>query len=394
MTNNTALLDEVDQPLYIVPDHDKVPFCLNIKQFQDDLHQEPIYLEAVFNIYINIMTWFVQNVNLTWKFLLGFAKQQLIRKCSRNLRQHKKTGESSRDISSLFHDSTSLHEGVTDTTIEQSINTDTNDSIEEPPSITNTTNKSSHDSHIPLLHAVDKPSTYLPTTITMSEDHLRACVGFHQVETMKKHFNDLYLDSIKLDTLPPDAVFDIGDLATMHKKPRCTKPVPRPKCFIDTMHMDVIFGLEISVGNVHYGLLFTDHFSWMTYLYPLQNLTTDIPKQLEAFFAHIGSIPHHLISDFDLKLIRGKAQEYLNSLFIHVNAAPSYHQDKNGLVECHWQTMVTMARNWLASAELPSSFWFYAICQAAEVCNYFHYKLEDGTLTTPFELAHHTKPDL
>jgi hypothetical protein len=95
-----------------------------------------------------------------------------------------------------------------------------------------------------------------------------------------------------------------------------------------------------------------------------------------------------------LKLIRGKAQEYLNSLFIHVNAAPSYHQDKNGLVECHWQTMVTMARNWLASAELPSSFWFYAICQAAEVCNYFPYKLEDGTLTTPFKLAHHTKPDL
>ena len=300
---------------------------------------------AVFNIYINIMTWFVQNINLTWKFLLGFAKQQVIRKCSRNLRQHKKTGESSRDISSLFHDSTSLHEGVTDTTIEQSINTDTNDSIEEPPSITDTTNKSSHDSHIPLLHAVDKPSTYLPTTITMSEDHLCACVGFHQVETMKKHFNDLYLDSIKLDTFPPDAVFDIGDLATMHKKPRCTKPVPRPKCFIDTMHMDVIFGLEISVGNVHYGLLFTDHFSWMTYLYPLQNLTTDIPKQLEAFFAHIGTVPHHLISDFGLKLIGGKAREYLNSLLVHVNAAPSYRQDKNGLAESRWQTMVTMAQN-------------------------------------------------
>ncbi len=73
------------------------------------------------------------------------------------------------------------------------------------------------------------------------------------------------------------------------------------------MHMDIIFGLEISVGNVHYGLLFTDHFSWMTYLYPLQNLTTDIPKQLEAFFAHIGTVPHHLISDFGLKLIGGKA---------------------------------------------------------------------------------------
>jgi len=80
-------------------------------------------------------------------------------------------------------------------------------------------------------------------------------------------------------------------------------------------------------------------------------------------------------------------------LLVHVNAAPSYRQDKNGLVESHWQTMVTMARNWLASAELPSSFWFYAIRWAAEVCNYFPYNFEDGALTTPFELAHQTKPD-
>jgi hypothetical protein len=37
-------------------------------------------------------------------------------------------------------------------------------------------------------------------------------------------------------------------------------------------------------------------------------------------------------------------------LKIHVNAALAYHQDKNGLVERHWQTLVAMARNWLASA--------------------------------------------
>jgi hypothetical protein len=62
----------------------------------------------------------------------------------------------------------------------------------------------------------------------------------------------------------------------------------------------------------------------MTYLYPLQNLTSDIPKQMQTFFAHIGSPLRHLISDFDLKLIGGKAREYLNSLLIHVNAAPSF----------------------------------------------------------------------
>jgi hypothetical protein len=132
------------------------------------------------------------------------------------------------------------------------------------------------------------------------------------------------------------------------------------------MHMDIIFGPKISVWNVYYGLLFTDCFSQITYLYPLQNLTTDTPKQLEAFFVHIGTIPHRLISDFDLKLIGGNAWEHLNSLLIHVNAVPSYCQDKNGLAECHWQTMVTMACNRLASAELLSRFWFYSICQAAE----------------------------
>jgi hypothetical protein len=53
-----------------------------------------------------------------------------------------------------------------------------------------------------------------------------------------------------------------------------------------------------------------------------------------------------------------------------------------------------MARNWLASAELPSTFWFYAVCHAAEVCNYFPTTLENGEISTPFELAHQTKPDL
>jgi hypothetical protein len=61
-------------------------------------------------------------------------------------------------------------------------------------------------------------------------------------------------------------------------------------------------------------------------------------------------IPKRVISDFDLKLVGGHARRYLNSLLVHVNAAPSHHQDKNGLVKRHWQTIVYMARNRLASA--------------------------------------------
>jgi hypothetical protein len=53
-----------------------------------------------------------------------------------------------------------------------------------------------------------------------------------------------------------------------------------------------------------------------------------------------------------------------------------------------------VAQNWLASAELPETFWFYAAKWATDVCNYFPLQLEDGQWTTPFMLAHHTKPNL
>jgi len=52
-----------------------------------------------------------------------------------------------------------------------------------------------------------------------------------------------------------------------------------------------------------------------------------------------------------------------------------------------------MARNWLASAELPGKFWFYAVKRATEICNYFPLKLDDGSWTTPLELAHKSKLD-
>ncbi len=55
---------------------------------------------------------------------------------------------------------------------------------------------------------------------------------------------------------------------------------------------------------------------------------------------------------------------------------------------------MAMARNWLASAELPGKFWFLAVKRAAEICNYFPLQLEDKTWTTPLTLAHGIKPDL
>jgi len=93
---------------------------------------------------------------------------------------------------------------------------------------------------------------------------------------MKHHLQALYQDTISLDTTPADAVLDMGDLASIRKTPRNTYPVSRPHSFGDVIHMDIVFGPDLSIGNIHYGLLFTDRFSRMTYIYPLQNLTSDL----------------------------------------------------------------------------------------------------------------------
>jgi hypothetical protein len=153
------------------------------------------------------------------------------------------------------------------------------------------TQSSSDSSLILTVRSIDKVSSSLPNNITFSDDFVRASVGFRRIDTIKKYLSTLYSDTVKLDNTTSDAILNLEDLATMKKKDRNTHPVPRPSNFGDIIHMNIVFGPEIAIGNIHYGLLFTNRFSQMTYLYPLQNLTTDIKKQMEAFFAHIGIVP-------------------------------------------------------------------------------------------------------
>jgi len=46
----------------------------------------------------------------------------------------------------------------------------------------------------------------------------------------------------------------------MQKKACNTAPAPRPKQFGKVIHFDIIYGSEISIGNIYCGLLFTDQF--------------------------------------------------------------------------------------------------------------------------------------
>jgi hypothetical protein len=104
---------------------------------------------------------------------------------------------------------------------------------------------------VPILRCIDKPSSSLPNHITYTEDFLRASVGFRRIDTMKANLQSLYKDTILLDTLPPDARLDDGGFANLRKSPRNITPVPRPLKFGEVMHMDIVFGPDISLGNIH-----------------------------------------------------------------------------------------------------------------------------------------------
>jgi len=376
MTNHDSISDPV------LPTSSSI-FCRQVSELVSDINIETVKLDNI----LRDLRQYYATTKTKRQFGLdvpaGFRRDSSV---SKQFKSYTPPRKSSKDLPTTDTDHL-----ITQTLHEIDPTSDDTSILEKTSPITN---QSSIPVHIPIIRSVDKPSSSLPQNISMTEDHLRACLGFRRVESIKKHFNELYQNTLRLDNTPADAILDSGCFATLWKKNRNTTPVPRPKNFGDVFHIDIIFGPEISVGNVHYGLICVDRYSRMTYIYPLKNLTSDIQKQLELFFSHIGVLQHRIITDFDLKLIGGKARKYLNSLLTHVNAAPSYRQDKNGLAERHWQTLVSMSRNWLASAELPASFWFYAVRRAAEVCNYFPFKLEDNSITTPFELAHLSKPDL
>ena len=125
----------------------------------------------------------------------------------------------------------------------------------------------------------------------------------------------------------------------------------------------------------------------------MRNLKEDILSTFKQFVKDIGRSPKRIIFDFDQKLIGGRVKVFFTDKGCHVEAAPSGRQCQNGLTERNWRTIVRMARSWLTSALLPSTFWWFAIQRASQVTNYLPLKA-NGHTTTPLELAYGVKPDL
>lgn len=103
--------------------------------------------------------------------------------------------------------------------------------------------------------------------------------------------------------------------------------------------------------------------------------------------------PKVIRTDFDNKFMAGRVAEYIEEeQQVNLEAAPPHRQHQNDLVERAWQTITSMARNWLTSSLLPSKYWF-AIKRAVEVLNIMPSSHLNKTITTPHEVIFSPKVD-
>lgn len=241
--------DELFKPSETLKD----PFCRKITQFQEELSQETEHLD---NILRNLQRYYKEvksKCQLGLEVPAGFRSLSELQKTFQNFSPPRRSKSATNLPSS---DSLALHKiseimdmtPVTDipeqTTMMAAAQTSSDDLVSDMP-----TCDSSHDStHLPIIRSVDKVSSTLPIKIAMTEDYIKSCVGFRKVDTIKKFFSSLYTDNVILDNTPPDAILDSGDLATLKKKDRNTKPVPRPLNFGDVFHIDIVFGPELQLA--------------------------------------------------------------------------------------------------------------------------------------------------
>jgi hypothetical protein len=193
---------------------------------------------------------------------------------------------------------------------------------------------------------------------------------------------------IKSGELPPT----LGDFATINN-PAKGKPLTTPCKYLDKVHLDIVFGDCLALGGYRYALVLVDVATRYCWVFGMQALTSnEIISALNSFTSLAGMVPRCFHSDFDQKLIGGKARKWILESGSGIIAAPSNRQSSNGLVERSWQTMVRMARAYITEKQVGREFWYFAIRHAAQMMNQVPGRL-GRKLTSPFELVHGVKPN-
>ena len=241
-----------------------------------------------------------------------------------------------------------------------------------------------------------KSSTYsvnksLPKNMRVDRKFIEQATGLSNIDNVISQMSEVSNNklSVSQDINP---VQDAGIHSTMNSVKSNKTPLQPPPHYSQIWHMDIGYGPCRAIGGIRYTLLLIDKSTRFKYIFGLKNLNSAVVEAMEEFLQICGRKPELIRTDFDTKLIGGKVKDLLRKKQISLQAAPPKRQQQNGLVERHWALLVKMARQWLTSSLLPTSYWWFAIKRACEVSNIIKasHKKE---LISPYELVTGEKPD-
>ena len=178
-------------------------------------------------------------------------------------------------------------------------------------------------------------------------DQLQRSFGFCNVDDIALHLDSTSQPTFSISSRNREPILDFGETATINKSRRNIDPLQIPNQSYHTFHMDIVFGTNTAIGGIRYELFIVDRGTRMKYTYALHSLENDLLPSLKTFIKDIGCKPKMICTDFDHKLCGEKVLSYFTNpetgTYI-IYTAPPRHQDKNGLTERHWQTILRMSR--------------------------------------------------
>ena len=247
-------------------------------------------------------------------------------------------------------------------------------------------------SELPILPN-EKCNSSIPQHLTFSKDFVSQAIGHHKINLLLKYFNRVSKPTVSIRATDKSDILTDGETATIHSRKRNKNKTQLPEKYSDVWHMDIVYGPCIGIEGVKYALLLVDKKTRKCFIYALKDLKQSINDALTQFLVDVRVKPKLIRTDFDKKLFGGNTRKLLLKNKIRVEAAPPKRQHQNGLVERRWQSILTIARNWLTQELLPTKYWFFAIKRAAEIMNILPTKHENGIVSTPFEYVHKQKVD-
>ncbi|MBW0538921.1 hypothetical protein O181_078636 [Austropuccinia psidii MF-1] len=162
----------------------------------------------------------------------------------------------------------------------------------------------------------------------------------------------------------------------------------------DVIAVDLMGPFPLSLDKFSYAMIILDHFSSLVAFIPLK-AKSDAAKHLKDWLVQFANIAHTTVkrvrtdnggeftSSFLLSFLKEK-------VIVHERTIP-YEHHQNGKVERTNRTLAEAARAMMIRANLPPTFWTYALRHAAWVFNRVLHAKND---VTPYEAVIKRKPSL